>query len=55
MLVVTGIDHGVNARLIGVGVLSVLMFAGIWALNAMGARKLDRKIQELKAMETDHE
>ncbi len=55
VLVVTGIDHGVNARLIGVGVLSVLMFAGIWALNAMGARKLDRKIQELKAMETDRE
>ena len=55
VLVVTGIDHGVNARLIGSGMFSVLVFAGILALNKRGARRLDRKIQELKAMETEHE
>jgi hypothetical protein len=37
------------------GVFFVLVFVGIWALNQRGARKLDRKIQELKAMEADHE
>ena len=55
VLVVTGIDHGINAVLIGMGVFFVLVFVGIWALNEWVARKLDRKIQELKAMETDHE
>ncbi|HEY1759873.1 MAG TPA: hypothetical protein VGG72_31165 [Bryobacteraceae bacterium] len=54
-LVVTGIDHGINLRLNGMGVFFVLVFVGIWALNQRGARKLDRKIQELKAMETDRE
>ena len=54
-LVVTGIDHGISATLIRVGVFFVLVFAGIWALNQKGARRLDRRIQELKAMETDHE
>ncbi len=55
LLVVAGIDRGINTRLIGMGVLFVLTFVGIWALNKWGARKLDRKIRELKAMETDHE
>jgi hypothetical protein len=54
-LVVTGIDHGINATLIRVGVFFVLVFVGIWALNQRGARKLDHKIQVLKAMETDDE
>jgi hypothetical protein len=54
-LVVTGIDHGINAGLNRMGVFFVLVFVGIWALNEWGARKLDGKIQELKAMETDHE
>ncbi len=55
VLVVTGIDRGVNATLIRVGVFFVLVLVGIWALNARGARKLDHRIQELKAMETDQE
>ena len=55
VLVVTGIDHGVNARLIGAGVFSVLVLVRIRALNKRGARKLDRKIQELRAMETDYD
>jgi hypothetical protein len=54
-LVMTGIDHGSKALLIRMGVFFVLVFVGIWALNQRGARKLDRKIQELKAMEADHE
>jgi hypothetical protein len=54
-LVVTGIDHGIDATLIRVGVFFVLGFVGIWALNQRGARRLDRRIQELKAMETDYE
>lgn len=55
VLVETGIDRGINTWLIGVGVVFVLLFVGIWALNERAARRLDRKIQELKAMETDHE
>jgi hypothetical protein len=55
VLVVTGIDRGINARLIGAGVGFVLTLAAIWALNKRGARRLDRRIQELKAMETDNE
>lgn len=52
-LVVTGIDRGINARLIGTGVFFVLTFVGILALNKRGARKLDRKIQEFKTMADD--
>jgi hypothetical protein len=54
-LVVTGIDHGINAALIRVGAFFVLTFVGIWALNKRGARKLDRRIRDLKAMEIDDE
>jgi hypothetical protein len=54
-LVVTGIDRGINAGLNRVGPFFVLVFVGLWALNEWAVRKLDRKIQELKAMETDHE
>jgi hypothetical protein len=54
-LAVTGIDHGIHAPLIGTGVFFVLVFVGLVALNQRGARRLDRRIQELKAMETDHE
>ncbi len=54
-LVVTAVDHGINGRVVGMGVFFILIFAGIWALNKRGAQKLDRKIQELKAMEKDNE
>jgi len=52
-LVMAGIARGINARLVGVGVMFVLIFVGVVALNNWGARKLDRKIEELKIMETD--
>ena len=39
--------------MIRVGVFIVLVFAGIWALNKRGARKLEGRIQELKVMEAD--
>jgi hypothetical protein len=55
VLVVTGIDHGIHAGLIRTGVFFVVVFAGIRILNEKGARRLDRRIQELKAMETDGE
>lgn len=49
------IKRGVNAPLIGSIILGTLLFVGIWALNRWGARKLDRKIQELQTMEGDNE
>ena len=52
---VAAVKRGVNARLIGSIILGVLVFVGVWALNQCGARKLDRKIQELHAMESDNE
>jgi hypothetical protein len=55
VLVFTGMDRGINSRLIGAGIFFVLVFAGIWVLNEWAARKLDRRIQELRAMETDLE
>jgi hypothetical protein len=54
-LVATGIDHGMNATLVRVGAFFVLVLAGIWALNKRGARRLDRRIRELRAMEIQDE
>lgn len=48
------IKRGVNAPLIGSIILGALLFVGIWALNRWGARKLDRKLQELQG-EDDNE
>ena len=52
---VAAIKRGVNARLIGSIIVGVLVFVGVWALNQWGARKLNRKIQELHRMEGDDE
>ena len=52
---VAAVKRGVNARLIGSIILVVLVFVSVWALNQWVARKLDRKIQELHAMESDNE
>jgi hypothetical protein len=52
---VAGIKRGVNALLVGSIIVGVLLFVGVWALNQWGARKLDRKIQELHTMEGDDE
>ena len=52
-LVVAGVDRGIDARWIGMAAVFVLLFVGTWALNQRGARKLDRKIQDSKALEAD--
>lgn len=53
VMVVSAIDRGIDAKLIGFGVIFVLFFAGVWALNQWAARKLDRKAREVRAMETN--
>jgi hypothetical protein len=47
VLVMTGINHGINAPLIGVGVFFVLVFVGTWALNERARVSSTAKIQEL--------
>jgi Flp pilus assembly protein TadB len=54
-VVVSAAGHGINAGMIGFVVLIVLVFVGVWALNQWAARKLERKIQELKALEGSNE
>jgi hypothetical protein len=54
-LTLAAIERGINAGLIGSGVILLAVFVGIWRLNESAARNLDHKIQELRAMETDHE
>lgn len=52
---VTAIDRGVDFRLwIGVGIM-VSIFYFVWRLNAAAARRLEGKIEELKAMESSNE
>jgi hypothetical protein len=55
MVVATAMDRGINARLIVSGLVFVLVFVVVGCLNAWGARKLDRKIQEVKAWEAKDE
>jgi hypothetical protein len=52
---VAALKRGVNSRLIGSIIVGVLLFVGVWALNQWGARKLNRKIQELHSVEGDDE
>lgn len=54
-LAVSAVERGVSGPLIACGVAFPLMFIGIWKLNESGARKLDRRIQELREMEVDNE
>ena len=54
-MAVTANDRGIDARLIGSGIVFALIFVGVWGLNEWAARKLDHKIQEVKAMETTDE
>ena len=51
--VVALIDHGPNRRMILSGVVFVIVLTGGWLLNWLAARKLDRRINELKALERD--
>ena len=54
-IVMSAVDRGVTWPLIAFGAALPLMFIGIWKLNESGARKLDRRIQELREMEVDDE
>lgn len=54
-LSLAAIEGGINAGLIEFGVIFLAVFVGVWRLNESAARKLNRKIQELRAMESDHE
>jgi len=54
-LVVAAMARGITTWLIIFGVMLVIFLTGVWRLNEWAARKLDRKIQELRAMETDDE
>ena len=55
LLVLASIERGINAGLIEFGVIFLAVFVWVWRLNESAARKLDRQIEELRAMETDHE
>lgn len=50
-LVVSAVDRGINTLLILFGFAFLVVFVGIWGLNESAARKLDRRIQELREME----
>jgi hypothetical protein len=54
-MVVSAIDRGVTGPLIAFAAALPVMFIGIWKLNESAARKLDRRIQELRKMEADNE
>jgi hypothetical protein len=54
-IVVSAADRGVSRPLIAFGVALPLMFIAIWKLNESGARKLDRRIRELREMELNDE
>jgi hypothetical protein len=55
LLILAAIPRSTAAGLIEFSVIFLGVFVGIWRLNESAVRKLDRKIQELRAMETDHE
>jgi hypothetical protein len=52
---VTAVFRGVHTRLILLGVGLVVLYAFIWRLNESAARKLGRKIQDLRRMEASDE
>jgi len=54
-LLASGFERGVTRPLIASFVAFALMFVWIWKLNESAARKLDRRIQELREMEVDDE
>ena len=49
-LIVKAVESGINARLIVSGVVLVVLLFGTWGLNEWAARKIDRRIQELRSM-----
>lgn len=54
-IVVSAVERGVTRPLIAFCIALPLMFIGIWKLNEFGARKLDRRIRELREMEVEDE
>jgi hypothetical protein len=51
VIVVSAVERGTTARLLMSGLVLVLFPIGVWRLNEWAARKIDGRIQELKAME----
>jgi uncharacterized membrane protein (DUF485 family) len=49
--VVGAIDEGINFKLVRFVAGAVILFVVLWILNEHAARKLDLKVQEVKAME----
>jgi hypothetical protein len=54
-LVVAGFDRGLNGRVLTSGAIIILVLVIVWAGNEYVARKLDRKIREVKSMEANNE
>jgi 4-hydroxybenzoate polyprenyltransferase len=54
-MAVKAMDAGIKPGLIITVVGFVLVYVVIWRLNEWAARNLDRKVQELKAMEDSHD
>jgi hypothetical protein len=52
-LIALALDRGIHAAFVLSGIIFVVAFAGVWLLNDRAARKLDRKIDEMKSLETD--
>jgi hypothetical protein len=55
VLVGAGLDRGFSPRLLIIAVALALMLIGVWRLNQWGARKLERRIEKIRAMEANHE
>jgi len=51
-LIVAGVQRGITTGLILGGAFFVLLLGFVWGLNRWAARKLDCKIQQVRAMET---
>jgi hypothetical protein len=54
-LVVAGVEKGFGMRVVVIGIMMVLLLVAVWRLNAWGARRLDRRIEEIKKMEANNE
>ena len=55
VLLVTGMERGFDVRIVLLALAFAAVFGGVWLLNQWGARKLDRKVEELRVLETDGE
>jgi Flp pilus assembly protein TadB len=55
MCVESAVTAGISTRYLAGLSYIVFVFAAIWWVNSRGARRLDRKIQELKALEEERD